>query len=403
MRFKKFLPVIIGLSFISAGLYGCGQQNAYAPPPPPAVTVSKPVVKDTNYYLYKTGRFTANQEIAITARVAGILEKQLFKDGQMVTVGNELFVIEQTQYAAAVMEAKAAVDSADAQLRQTKAVLDRSKGAFKDRAISEVDVIQAQANYDLAKASVDNAKALLTNAELNFSYTEIKAPLSGRISRSLVDVGNLVGPGGQNTLLTTIVDDSELKIYFAVTEKELAVYLSNDMPRAGEQAEEDQHRFAISAAVGSGSNFDNPGQMDFVDNAVDPSTGTILLRGIFTNDNKRLVSGMFARVRIPLQMMENALTVPEIALGQNQAGYFVMTIDQENTVHMQKVEVAFIQEGTAVITNGLSADDTIIVNGMALVQDGGKATPQTEEQAKQAQPQQQGPVPTPDGEQADQN
>lgn len=390
MRLTKFFPVIIGLSLLSAGLYGCKEQNAYAPPPPPMVTVSKPVVQDTTYYLYKTGRFVANQEIDITARVTGILEQRLFVEGQMMQAGESLYIIEQTRYKAAVDEAKAGVASAEAQRRMTQAVLTKSKGAYKDLAISEVDVIQAQANYDLAVASVDNAKAMLIDAELNFSYTEIKAPITGRISRSLVDVGNLVGLGGQNTLLTTIVDDNILKVYFSVTEKELAVYLADGTPRVEEQTEADKHRYSLSAAVGSSSKFEHPGVVDFVDNAVDSNTGTFLLRGKFINPDKKLVTGMFTRIRIPLRIIKDALTVPEIALGQSQAGYYIVTVDKDNTAHVQNVDVAFIQEGLAVITDGLTADAMIIINGMALAQDGGKVSPQTA-----AQP--------PDGEQSSQN
>ena len=380
MHFRKFLPVIIGLLLLGAGLCGCKEQNAYAPPPPPTVTVSKPVVKDVTYYLYKTGRFVANQDVAITARVSGVLEQRLFTEGQLVNAGDVLYIIEQTQYAAAVKEAKAGVDSAEAQRKLTLAVLNKSRAAYKDLAISEVDVMQAQANYDLALAALDNAKAMLTNAELNYSYTEVKAPVSGRISRSLVDVGNLVGPGGQNTLLTTIVDAESLKIYFSVTEKELAVYLEDDAPRVEEQTDEDAYRFALSAAVGSNSKYEHAGRIDFVDNAVDPNTGTFLLRGKFENPDNKLVAGMFTRIRIPLRIIKDALTVPEIALGQSQAGYYIVTVDKENTAHIQNVSVSFIQEGVAAISDGLQADDTIIINGMALVQNGSKVSPQEAKQ-----------------------
>lgn len=379
MRFNKFLPVLIGLSLICAAISGCKDQNAYAPPPPATVTVTNPVVKDTTHYLYKTGRFVANQDVSVTARVSGVLEQRLFDEGQVVNEGDVLFIIEQTQYKAALEEAQAALKTAYAQNKEAKALLDRRKAAFQTNAISEIEVIQAQANYDQTLANIQNAKALVTTAELNYSYTEVKAPNSGRISRSMVDLGNLVGPNTSNVLLTTIVDDSELKIYFSVTENELAVYLSDDAPRTDEITEENAHRFEINASIGQAngakSAFPFTGTIDFVDNAVDPSTGTILLRGKFKNADKKIVAGMFARIRVPLRIVENALTVPEIALGQSQAGYFIYTVDAQNIVHMQNVKVLFIQEGTAVITDGLKPEDTIIINGMSLVQDGRPANP----------------------------
>lgn len=379
MRFNKFLPVLIGLSLICAALSGCKDKNAYAPPPPATVTVTTPAVKDTMHYLYKTGRFVANQDVAITARVAGILEQRLFEEGQMVNKGDVLFIIEQTQYKAALEEAQAALKTAYAQNKEAKALLDRRKAAFQTNAISEIEVIQAQANYDQTMANIQNATALVSMAELNYSYTEVKAPVSGRISRSLVDLGNLVGPNTSNALLTTIVDDSVLKIYFSVTENELAVYLNDNAPRADEITEENAQRFEINASIGqtygSKSTFPFTGNIDFVDNAVDPNTGTILLRGIFKNPNKEIVAGMFTRIRVPLRIVEKALTVPEIALAQSQAGYYIYTVDEQNIVHMRNVAILFIQEGTAVITDGLEPDDTIIINGMSLVQDGRPVNP----------------------------
>lgn len=389
MRLNKFLPVLIGLSLICVTLGGCRDKNAYAPPPPATVTVSKPVVKDTTHYLYKTGRFTANQEVAVTARVSGVLEQRLFEEGQMVKEGDLLFIIEQTQYKAALEEAQAALKSAYAQNKEAKALLDRRKAAFKTNAISEIEVIQAEASYDQTLANIQNAKALVAVAELNYSYTEVKAPNSGRISRSIVDLGNLVGPNTSNVLLTTIVDDSELKIYFSVTETELAVYISENTPRADQFSEENASRFHINAGLGQGngskSAFPFTGVIDFVDNTVDPKTGTILLRGKFDNPDKKIVAGMYARIRLPQRVMEKALTVPEVALGQSQAGYYLYTVDEQNIAHMKNIKVLFIQEGTAVIADGLQPDDTIVINGLSLIQDGRPVNP-VKEEAPPAEP-----------------
>lgn len=379
MRLNKFLPVLIGLSLICVTLSGCRDKNAYAPPPPATVTVSKPVVKDTTHYLYKTGRFTANQDVAVTARVSGVLEQRLFEEGQMVKEGDLLFIIEQTQYKAALEEAQAALKSAYAQNKEAKALLDRRKAAFKTNAISEIEVIQAEASYDQTLANIQNAKALVAVAELNYSYTEVKAPNSGRISRSIVDLGNLVGPNTSNVLLTTIVDDTELKIYFSVTENELAVYISENTPRASQFSEENASRFEINAGLGYGngskSAFPFTGIIDFVDNIVDPKTGTILLRGKFDNPDNKIVAGMYARIRLPQRVMEKALTVPEVALGQSQAGYYLYTVDDQNIAHMKNIKVLFIQEGTAVIADGLQPDDTIVINGLSLIQDGRPVNP----------------------------
>ena len=375
MHFSKFLSIFFGLLLISVAVCGCREQNAYAPPPPATVTVSKPEVKDTTYYLYKSGRFVANQDVAITARVSGVLEQRLFEEGQLVSEGDVLFIIEQTQYKAALEEAQAALKTAYAQNKEAKALLDRRKAAFQTNAISEIEVIQAQANYDQTLAAIQRAKALVSTAELNYSYTEVKAPTSGRISRSMVDLGNLVGPGTSNALLTTIVDDASLKIYFAITENELAVYLSDNAPRVDQRTEENAHRFRVNAGLGQQNDFPFAGVIDFVDNSVDAATGTILLRGKFENTDKKIVAGMFARLCVPMRVVEKALTVPEIALGQNQAGYYIFTVDEQNTVHMKNVQVAFIQEGVAVITAGLNPDDAIIINGMSLVQAGRPVNP----------------------------
>lgn len=380
MRLNKFLPVLIGLSLIGVALSGCKDKNAYAPPPPATVTVSNPVVKDTTHYLYKTGRFTANQDVAVTARVSGVLEQRLFEEGQMVREGDILFIIEQTQYKAALEEAQAALKTASAQNKEAKALLDRRKAAFKTNAISEIEVIQAEASYEQSLANIQNAKALVAVAELNYSYTEVKAPSSGLISRSEVDLGNLVGPNTSSSLLTTIVDNSELKIYFSVTENELAVYISDDMPRASEKTSTNASRFSINASIGQGNDvsknaFPFTGVIDFVDNAVDTKTGTILLRGKFDNPDNKIVAGMFARIRLPQRIVEKALTVPEVALGQSQAGYYIYTVDDRNIAHMKNIKVLFIQEGVAVVSDGLQPDDTIIINGISLVQDGHPVNP----------------------------
>lgn len=389
MYFKKFFAILIGLFLVAAIFSGCGEQNAYAPPPPATVTIAKPQIKDTTYYLYKSGRFNADHEVVIVARVAGVLEQRLFLEGRYVEEGDVLFIIEQTAYKAQLEEARAALNAAYAQNREAKAALDRKKTAFQQRAVSEIDVIQAQAQYDQTVANIQNAKAMVATAELNLSYTEVRAPISGRVSRAMVDTGNMVGPT-QNTILTTIVNDESLQIYFSVTENELAVYLRDGAPRVEEKTEENKERFLLNAGMGQqNSSNDNAfpfeGQLDFVDNAVNTETGTILLRGNFENHNKKIVAGMFARVRIPLRMIKDALTVPEIALGQNQAGYFVYTVDENNIVHRVNVNVAFIQEGVAVIESGLAADANIIVNGMSRVQDGAPANPMTAEQLAKAQ------------------
>ena len=373
---------------LSAGLIllaaGCDRgQEKYAAPPPPQVTVAQPVTRTVTDYAVFTGNTQAMYSVDIQARVEGQLRSVNFEVGTLVKKGQLLFVIEPEPYQAKVDIAMANLAVAKAQLQLAQATLVRKENAYQDRAVSEVDVIQAKAQKAEAVAKVEAAKAQVERARIDYGYTHIHAPISGRISRNLVDVGNLVG-AGQFTKLCSIVMDDPTYAYFTVAEQDLMEVRQNERNRALPLDEKGRPMARLEAS--GEKNFPHPGYLDWLDNKVDPSTGTIQARGVFPNPKGVLMAGLFVRVQVPIGIIKDAILTEDRALARDQRGTYLLVVDKDDTVQYRPVEIGPVQtDGKIVILKGIKADDRVVVVGLQRVRPGVKCTPLTAEQEKQAQ------------------
>ncbi len=366
---KRIRSFLLGLAVLT-GLSGCQQSQEFVEPPPPPVTVAKPLRENVTIYREFTGTTEAIESVEIRARVEGFLDSIHFRPADDVVQGELLFVIEQEPYQASLDRAKANLQSRIADHRLAMATAKRKEAALKSRAISKLEVLQAEAEDLTAAAAVEEARANVRNQEISLSYTEIRAPISGRIGRNLVDEGNLVG-AGEHTLLTTIVRFQPMYAYFNINERDLLRYGKNRRDRG----ENWVPVFELGLANERG--YPHKGRLDYIDNRVDETTGTITVRGVFPNETGRMVPGLFARIRVPDPTQIDALLVPEEALGRDQRGTYVLTANSENVVEYRVLEVgAQVDGGLRIVADGLRPEDWVIVRGIQRARPGAKVAPE---------------------------
>ncbi len=370
---------------------GCGQsdgQKAAAPPPAPPVTVAKPEQRTVSDYDEYVGRFTAVNSVEVRARVSGYLDSVDFKDGQMVKQGDLLFTIDKRSFQIALDQAKANLTQAKSNVTFTEADLKRAQQLVTDKSITEQVFEQRSQAYRNAQASFAAADAAVRQAQLDLNFTELRAPIDGRIGDRRVSPGNLVtgGTTGNTTLLATIV--SENPIHFEFTFDEASYLRYQRMAKQGDDIASRGRGPGVDVALKliDDKDFAHQGRMDFVDNVIDPSTGTIRGRAVFTNPNDIFTPGMFARIRVPASPPYQALLVPDAAVGTEQARKYVLTVNADNTVVPKYVTLGQVLPGDLrVIKEGLNADDRVIVDGLMRARPGIKVTPQ--DKTAQAQPQ----------------
>lgn len=372
IRFRHTLPILLILAASMSGFVGCSREQAtasQASPPPPVVTVSKPLQQRVTHYESFTGTTEALAFVTVRARVEGVLDQVHFVPGSRVKEGDLLFSIDDDPYRARLEEARADLVIRKAELALAETTCRRRELAYKNRAVSEVAVMEAQAALSTAKAAVAAAKASVNRAELDLSYTRITAPISGRIGRTLVDLGNLVG-AGERTELTTIVQDDSVYLYFTVNEKDLLRYR-----QLGEVPSPVVKGTPVSLSLSGGADRAYKGTIEFIGNHVDTATGTLRVRGLFSNDDGRLLPGLFARVKIPVGKERLALMVPETSLGRDQQGDFLLVADFGNLVVHRKVTKGPLVNEMRVISSGIEAGDRVIVNGLQKAFPGAPVTP----------------------------
>ncbi len=376
---RRLFAGILAVALIAGA---CEEKNTYAPPPPPKVTVAQPVKKPVTQYLELTGNIAAVQTVQLRARVEGYLEQVLFKDGDMVKKGDLLFQIEQAPYIAAVNEAKADVARAQAALKQARLTADRRRKAGRSGAISKQQVDEAAAKADAEAAEVMSLKAALEKAELNLGYTKVYAPFDGRIGRHLKDPGNLVG-SGEDTLLAEINQIEPVYAYFTIGERTLLPIMERkDRADPGTDAEHGTQPLFLGLATDE--DYPYKGFLDFAAITLDPETGTLQLRGVFKNPDRKLIPGLFAKIRAPIGKNEDAVLVPQKAVGFDQQGEYVMVVGQDDTVERRGVEQGSISDGMRVIRKGLKGDEQVVVAGLMRAIPGRKVTPVSAKEAAKA-------------------
>ncbi len=340
---------------------GCRPQPETVPPSPPEVVVATPQNRDVILFEDFSGTTEAIESVEIRARVQGFLERVAFEPSSFVTKGQVLFVIEQGPYQAQLDRAAAYLQSAEAGLRRAQSDLDRLEEAVRTNAVSEQEVTRARAGRDQASASLLEAQAALTTAEIQLGYTTATSPINGMVSRRLVDPGNLVG-AGEATLLTTVRRIDPIYAYFDMNERLIARTLEE---RGGHQREgvgEDDLPVTLMV-VETGARVE--GYIDWVDNTVDPATGTIRVRGVFPNPDATLFPGFFVQIRVPGELIEGALLVEETALGTDLGGRYLMIVGEGDVVERRYVQPGPLQDdNTRVILEGLEAGDRYITSGL---------------------------------------
>lgn len=365
---------VIGMLLIAAGPFlfaGCKDDKAKRVLPPPNVTVVEPQQKEVTRYLEYTGTTAALESVDIRARVTGFLEKICFEPRAKVKAGQLLFVIDPRQYQAEVDQAKAQLDAKKATSKLAQTELQISQQLESKEAISALRLEKQAAERDVTKADVELAQANLEKAKLNLEWTHVTSPIDGRVSRNLIDVGNLVG-AEQKTLLTTVVNDSSVYAYFNLSELDALPLMRNRAKR--ETGALNEEHIPVYMALADEKDYPHAGHLDFADTKVDPSTGTIQLRGIFPNPGGLIVGGMFVRVRVPIEK-KMAWLVPEEAIQFDQGGSYVMTVSPDNVVHQVRVKRGTVENGMQVIEEGLTGKEMVIVAGLQRIRVGSKVNP----------------------------
>jgi RND family efflux transporter MFP subunit len=349
-------------------------RNVYAPPPPPKVTVSQPLKKPVTDYLEFTGNTAAFNKVQLRARVEGYLEKVLFQDGDRVKKGQLLFLIQPSTYEAKLKQAESEVLANKARLLHAETEYVRFSGLVKEKAAAQTDVDKWHYERDASRAAVVAAEASVVLARLNLSYTRVTAPLDGRIDRRLKDPGNLVGAGEQ-TLLAEVNQIDPIYVYFNINEQDLLRVRGQT-----KESEAAKKKWPVYMGLANETGYPRQGYLDFAAITLNPTTGTLLLRGVFPNPDAAILPGLFSRVRAPLDAAKPALLIPEAAIGYDQMGSYVLVVDDKNVVERRGVKLGPQDDQYRVVAEGLTGEELVIVNGMLQAIPGRPVAPEKETQ-----------------------
>jgi len=348
---------------------GCGdsnQPNPAAAAPAPAVTVVKVTAAEIKPATTFTGRIEAKNKVDLRVRVDGFLEKRLFEEGMDVKEGELLFVIEKGLYQAAVDQAKAALETAQSTLKLADLDVDRQTQLLQRNVVAQATLDQVTAKQGEARGNMLAQKAALEKAELQLSYTDIKSPISGRIGRASVSVGNFVSPS--NSALATIVSQDPIYASFPVTQREmLAVRKQQAAGKGGE--------YVIYVQLADGSRYASPGKIDFLDNTVNQGTDTVQVRALFANPDRVLVDGQLVTVVAEEGKGESALLAPQQALQVDQTGPYVLVVDKDNKIQIRRVETDVARGANIVVRKGLAENELIVTEGIQRVRPGQVVAP----------------------------
>ncbi|MGA7609260.1 MAG: efflux RND transporter periplasmic adaptor subunit [Xanthobacteraceae bacterium] len=353
-------------------LAGCGEQNAYVPPPPPKVVIAQPLQQDVPLYVELTGNTKAFNEVKLEAHVQGFLEQIKYVDGAAVKKGDLLFVIQQSTYQAQLDQAKATLEANKASQANAQVEYSRQSTLGQQQFASQSRVDDAKTKLAETSAAVLGAQANLEVANINLGYTEVTAPFDGIASRHLVSVGALVGYAGP-TELASVVQIDPIYVYFEVSET-VVQRVKEALSRLGKTMR-DVHDVPVEIGLQIEEGYPHKGVIDYIAPQIDASTGTLQVRGIFENKDAALLPGMFARVRVPIRRPAPALLVPDTAIGTSQLGRYVLVVNKDNVVEQRTVTIGQVDKGLRVIESGLKPDDLVVIDGVQRAIPGNKVDP----------------------------
>jgi multidrug efflux system membrane fusion protein len=362
----------------AGGFFAFSGQDAAASDPAPApsampVSVALVQQRETSSWDEFSGRLEAVERVEVRSRVAGAILAAHFREGALVKQGDLLVTIDPAPYSAEVERQQAAVSAAEARVTFSRSQLDRGRQLVDSRTVSVSELDQRTNAFNEAQANVQAAKAALRSAQLNLDYTEVRAPVSGRVGKLEITTGNLVAAGPGAPVLTNLVSVDPIYVSFSADEQVVAralasVPVSNGLPQI------DRIPVEISTALSPDAKV--RGSLQFVDNQVEPGSGTVRMRAVFSNPDGRLMAGQFARVRLGQAKAEQAIAVSERAIGTDQDKKFVMVVDGDNKAAYREIRIGRESEGLRVVTDGLKPGERIIVNGLQRVRPGALLDPQ---------------------------
>lgn len=359
-------------AFVALG--GC-EQNAFVPPPPPKVEVAPPTQRAITRYLEATGNTAPIKSVDLVARVQGVLQSIDYKDGTLVKAGATLFTIEPETYKLKLEQAQAAEAGTQASVKQTEADFKRQSDLVQRQVVSQATLDTSTSARDNAQANLQQAQVNTKIAQVNYGYTNVTAPFDGVVSAHLVSVGQLVGASSP-TQLATIVALDPLYVNFNVNEQDV-LRIRAEARRRG-MTPSDLKQLPVEVGLQTESGYPHKGKLDYAAPTVNQSTGTLAVRGVLPNADRVLLPGYFVRVRVPVDQQSNALLVPDVALGSDQAGRYVLVVNGDNIVEQRKVVTGPLDGDLRVIESGLKPDDRVVTSGLLRAIPGQKVDPQTQ-------------------------
>lgn len=397
----RFMASVHWFSLAAIALLGCQEPNEYVAPPPQTVTVAQPLVGRVTNYLEETGTVVAVETVEVRPQVKGMLLSMHFEPGQTVAKDDLLYLIDPDPYQAELDQSNAQLEKANALLVKANAGLTVAEAALQyaearynrnvplaaSGTVSQQELEEYLAERDVARASITEADAAIVEAKagiiaanamvhadaLNLGYTRVTAPIAGRIGKNLVDLGNLVGYTDP-THLNTIVSYDPIYAQFTISESTFLKICGR-----GSREDGDETSVPLELSRSNDQGYPYTGMLEFTDSVLDETTGTYLIRAIFDNPSNDLVPGLFVRIRVPLGVQENALLVPEMAIGSDQSGRFVLVVDGENKVERRAVTLGRRDGNMQVVNEGLQANERIVIHGIQRARPGSVVAPEQEE------------------------
>ena len=367
----------VGLALAATlALSACdGAKNAYVAPPPPKVAVAQPLVQPVTVYLELTGNTQAFNSVDLVARVQGFLRSIDYVDGASVKTGDQLFLIERDVYQAQLDQLRATLASNQATLAYNKAEFERQSTLASRDFASKATAQEWQAKADQAAADVMNAQAAIEIANINLGYTNVTAPFDGVVTNHLVDLGALVGVGTP-TKLATIIQLDPVYVYFTMSEPQILQIKRNNAKIGLPFRTTELETIPVQIGLQGEDGFPHTGHMNYAAPQVDASTGTLTVRAIFDNKDRRLLPGLFVRVRTPVAQLDKAILVPNVAIGTSQEGRYLLVVGPDNVVHRKIITTGGRQGPYRIIESGLAADDWVVTEGVQRAIPGAKVDPQ---------------------------